>query len=552
MGKRKLKRFCSGALAVTLMVAMNINPVATIAGAIADSGFVDKLHTLKDNLVYVSQYGDPAVAHAEEPTPSISFECDASEAIDDLMGSGDVDLTTLRDYLGEQFVVIKGTMEEGDASIVSSVGNVNKTLQTISGQLSTINQTIENMQHQYRVAHLYSLNNEDGTALWRPYTSDVPYVEDFAKVAGPFASVYSGYWNASVSTITNPMGSNASRALYVLGYDAIVRYEGVVLQKTVAGSSSKAMSGQSITYGPLDGQPTSSAWTIASVEREYIDEDAVTWLDAVTLLYKALGQEQYTYQSFMSANYGITPETSPAFQGLSNIVPTIAADGSQHYEGFDYKMFISRSNTISGTGENATKVPVYWTKAVSDGFIPSRADKNDHILASDFLKLAHKMMVAYGEPEMTMDETMALLQVYGTNFPISLGIDIADAWAYLKVRGCLSDDVIKHIGSNVSRDDLLDICMRIKDTDSRLDYKNIDVVLDIGELLRDDGYYPVYDLEFSVGDFSTIVEYDYTKMSSYGYLVLMTSDMEIGKTGKLTICSEKDLTKEISGAYDED
>lgn len=570
MKKRRMKRFLSGSLAVLIMVSLNINPLAMMAAGIVDSGIVDRFINLKNNLVYVAQNGFGEVEAAESETPTLpdtpggtaanscdcSFECDATEAIDTLMGSGDVTLTDIKnaittasDTAHADAVLIKGTIEDGNDKIVAQLGDINTSLKTISDQLVGVENSIRLMQHQYRVAHVYSLNNEANNSLWRPYSKDVPYVEDFAIVSGPFASVYMGYWDTAVTTLTNPMGSNAERALNILGYDAIVRYEGVVLQRSVNATGNAGLSGQSTTYSELE-TPGSSAWTIATVEREEIGTDAVTWLDAVTLLYKALGQEQYTYQSFKSRNYAITPETSPAFSGLSNPVPTVEADGTSHYEGWDFKIFLSRSNVISGVAGQSSKTPIYWTKALSDGFIPVGKDLNDEILASDFLKLAHRMMVAYGEPEMSMDETMALLQVYGTNFPISLGIDTADAWAYLKVRGCLGDDVIQHIGSVVSREDLLDICMRIKDKESRFDYKNIEVVLDIGELLRDDGYYPVYDLEFSTGQFSTTIEYDYSKMESYGYCVTMTQDMLLGNTGKMVICSEPDINKRIDGAQD--
>lgn len=565
MKRQRRRRFTAGTLAVFLCFMLNINPIATIAGAIADSGLVDRFVNLKNNLIYMAQNGIGDVSAAEvvvppgvnpiDVTTTPTFECDATDAIDTLMGTGDVNLTDIGNYLksiddstddiSKDVVALKGTTED----ILTKVGEVETDLQGISGQLSQIQSTIELMQHQYRVAHLYSINNMSNTSYWRPYSDEVPYVKDFAMVSGPFASVYTGYWDTAVTEVNNPMGSAASRALEVLGYDAIVRYEGVVLQRSVSAKTLTGQSGESQTYGPLDG--TTSAYTIATVNREEIGTDAITWLDAVTLLYKALGQELYTYQSFMAPNYSITPETSPAFAGLSNPVPTIEADGSQHYEGYDYNIFLSRSNIITGTSEKEDSVkmiPVYWTKAVQDGFIPVSADIDSNINPIQFLKLAQKMMIAYGEPEMSLDETKALLQVYGTHYPIQLGVDVADAWAYLKVRGCLADDVMERLSGYVSRDDALDICMRIKDADSRLDYKNIDIVLDIGELMRDDGYFPVYDLKFDVNSFSSAIEYNYTTMSKYGYVIAMTEDARVGGTGQLRVCSEKDINKTIQGS----
>lgn len=576
--KRKAKRFMYAFIASLLLVSMNINPVATICTAIADSGIAGDLGTIFSNIAYVASKDNAGVVHAEETetttaTCDCDFSCDATAAINKLMeanadGTGGTTMKDIEDAIGNNATVVGGYIEAQTADILgddgvtlsglnntleTGFGDVNANLEAIQSQLSSIQGAIQAQQHEYRVAHLYSLNNEEGTSLWRPYSSDVPYVEDFAYVTGQFANVYTGYWDSAVTTIQNPGGLQTSRALEVLGYDAIVRYEGVVAQMPVAPVKTNGGSGESYLYKRLEtAEELREAQTIITWERQYIDEEAITWIDAVTLLYKALGQEQYTYQSFMSHNRNITPETSPAFQNLSNPVKTmIYKDGElvdSYYQGFDYKIFLNRSNLLTGTAEDTKQVPIYWTKALNDGFVSPNQDKDATITGTAFLQLAHQMMVAYGEPEITRDETMALLQVYGTNFPISLGIEVADAWAYLKVRGCLSEDVIPNIGSTITRDDLLDICMRIKDEDSRLDYKSIDIVLDIGELLRDDGYYPVYDLEFSVGEFASYIEYNYSDMKDYGYCIVMSPDMRVPDLGGLVICSEKDTTKKITDA----
>lgn len=552
--KRRMRKIGAMFLAVLLLVTLNINPTVVIAQAIIDSHVFENIKVIHQNLVRLATNGTLSTVYAEDtdtdtdtsPDVYVTVNCDHADEIDDLMGLEDITLTDLKNYGIKNVVEIKGTIEEGDAQIVSAVGDVKQTLQGLSGQLSQIQHTIELMQHNYRVAHLYSLNNEDSGSLWRPYTADVPYVSDFAMVSGPFANVYTGYWDTAVTTLYKPQSAKAERALEILGYDAIVRYEGVVLQKSVSAKHVSGMGEQSTVYGPLDGNDTSSAWTIATVEREEIGTESVTWLDAVTLLYKALGQEQYTYQSFMSRNPSITPETSPAFQNLANPVP----DANGQYQGYDFKMFLSRSNVISGTSGSSKQTPIYWNKAISDGFIPVGVSLDDAIIGTDFLKLAWKMMVAYGEPEMTKDETMALLQVYGTNYPVSLGLDTADAWAYLKVRGCLADEVLYYITKPVSRDELLDICMRVKDKDSRLNYKDIQISLDIGELLRDNGYYPVKDLDFSMGSFSSSIEIDYSKKTSYAYAVVMSDDMRLSTNGALRAYSDPECTHEIEGFTD--
>ena len=57
--------------------------------------------------------------------------------------------------------------------------------------------------------------------------------------------------------------------------------------------------------------------------------------------YTALGQEQYTYQTFMSKNPSITPETSPAFQNLSNPIPNEDGTYNGHFTS------CTRSNVIT-------------------------------------------------------------------------------------------------------------------------------------------------------------------------------------------------------------
>lgn len=654
MKRQRRRRFFAGAASAILCVALNINPLATIAGAIADSGIVDRFVNLKNNLIYIAENGTDTVEAATGSTEPVkpgasvvecncTFTCDAKSAIETLMGgkddvggvtlaglnstvsglggningvssalsalsgaiSGDDGLSKQVQELGgkvdglgtaigslgdnlesgmsnlqqaivdqlktsdqnlsgyfdyqnkmihDDFIALSGTIEGYGNTITTQLGEVNKNLNTLDVDLKNIQNQIALQQHKYRVAHLYSINNMSNTSYWRPYSDEVPYVKDFATIMGQFANVYTGYWDANVNKITNPMTSKTSRALEILGYDAIVRYEGVIMQESYKGTPTTGVngeSGESMVYKPLnEADGTGNAYTLATVRHVEIGTDAITWLDAVTLLYKALDQEVVTYQSFMARNDSITPETSPVFQNLSNPVPTIEADGRQHYEGYDFNIFLSRSNIITGTSapEGAKHIYVYWTKAVQDGFIPASADMDSSISPVQFLQLARKMMIAYGEPEMSLDETKALLQVYGTNYPIQLGVDVADAWAYLKVRGCLSDDVMTSLSGAVSRDDALDICMRIKDEDSRLDYKNIDIVLDIGELLRDDGYFPVYDLEFGTNEFATSVEYDYSAIDKYGYCIAMTNDASIGKTGTLRVCSEKNVDKLIPNA----
>ena len=811
--KRFIKRFFTGSLAVMLAVVLNINPLATLASAVVDSGVVDKFGILKDNLIYMATNNLDAVEAADDNATPCT--CNIDEVVAELQkirmqgeweDGGELDsirsqLTQFRaeNYEWNQdlynmgvngFTTIHTDLKAFQNSVETHFGIVEAQLEHIQEQLDMINENIDSMQHNYRVAHLYSLNSEFPNALWRPYTQDVPYVKDFATVMGQFANVYSGYWDTAITEMDRPGTSKAERALEVLGYDAIMRYEGVILTDEVAPSDevnaeSRQLNvgflGDSITtfegyipegYAPFypsgdeedtavdevektwwaqvimgglgqagnssysgcytlpyegedadttgysdgrlemlktaegtnpdiiviylgtndcnaavvdggrftltkdekqqngsemsfeeayekmlqkveaaypsayvfcctmpyqdwgmggsrnsdgmghtndeyneviksaamkyqcsivdfaslwgegelqemtldgvhpnkNGMEKMSEATLNAIERaniighvnsgmggattvmnkpkgqsgehesyditgntnprslavlyqEEIPQKNVTWLDAVTVLYKAVGQPLYTYQTFQTYNSRITPETSPAYQGFSNIVP----DEAGRYEGYDFYMFLNRNNPVYGTVNNYTMVSSYWTKALNERFVARSTDMNSPITVSEFYILATKMMQAYGEPVMNQDEIKALLQVYGSEYPVQLGFEIADAWAYLKVRGCLNSELVP--SGYLDRNDLLDICMCIADEDSRSDYKNIDVVLNLSDVLRDDGYYPVYDLNFSVGAFSVTESYDYSTAKDWTYLIAKQDGFKLSETGMMIACN---------------
>lgn len=616
--RNKFKKLSAGFLAILISITININPIATICGAIVDSGIVDKFGNIKDHLIYMAMESPRNVKADEvdegEETPgsnvTIEFSCDASSAINTLMGSGNVTMTNINNTLGgvqsslnnlntavsnvdssikdvntsvnnvnasignlntnviNGFTTISGYIDELEAdndiiiedleAIINQLGydkvkgghgSVAADLASIDQKLTQINNTIKDQQHKYRVAHLYSLNNKFQNSLYRPTTNDIPYVKDFATVAGSFANVYTGYWDTAVSSVadsskwwrkvvkhadSNEYVYQYDRYAEVLGDDIIIRAEGIVPQKNVffgATDTLKGLSGMNSFAGDV-----SNISVITDLVQQTMPEEEITWLDAVTVLYKALGQEQYTYQTFMSKNPSITPETSPAFQNLSNPIPN--EDGT--YNGHDFYFFVTRSNVITSAYAGDTEAKqnnVYWTKALRDGFVSGGEDlMYENILMSDFYILAQDMMIAYGEPHINDDEIKALLQVYGSEYPVQLGYQVADAWAYLKVRGCL--DVTAYPSDAVTRDNLLDIATRVKDKTFRSDYKVINVVLDLSDLFRDNGYYPVYDLSVTTDKFQSTVTYNYKEMTYYDYLIPIVADKSLGTVGELRAYSE--------------
>lgn len=580
--RKKIKKPLSGLLAVFLCVAINFNPLAVIVSEFLGTEFVQDLGIAGKNIAYLLSNPDRVFADTTDSDDSdeeeeesggttqninvsvdvhcdhsCSFECNFTDSgiisainnqTTDYINALNSNTTNITDSISTQTEVLDGSLED----IKNSVNAVNATLKgIIHDDLQGIKDQIALQQHQYRVAHLYSLNNKISNCLWRPTIEEVDYAKDYAYVTGQFANIYDGYWNTNISSINKGSGG-AQRALEVLGYDALVRREGVIIN---GGFGAMAIDGQK-TYGwiPTAGKLENEVWkndqydgyadayelrdrdkdTLRSLYyQELIPEEEITWLDAVTLLYKAVGQEIQSFESFIVHDSKIKPENSPAYQNLSDIVPGYQNPNTGLYEEYTYNgynvyMFFSRSNivyTADDTGNAIGHVDYYWNRAMADGVV-MKDNAMNKIRGDELFILASRIMQIYGEPEMNQDEIDALLQVYGKDYPVQLGADVADSWAYLMVRGCLEAD-ISYTGY-VSRDQMLDLAMRIKDTDSRTDYKTIQVTLDLADVMISDGWYPVRDLEYTTSA-SVEMEIDYTIQTHYDYLIRKGEKISEGK-----------------------
>lgn len=488
-------------------------------------------------------------------------------------------------------------------SIAQSAVEINEKLAQIGNDVYSIKQTVDEMNdtlsnidkevfeiaksmHHYRVANVYSLNNMFNTA-YRPTTDELPFLADFVMVNGAFANVYTGTWDANIKTTYNNATAN-TRALQVLGQDAIVRSEGMrSIPKILINENAKTEthygedlgangnSGANVqsqfypnvskedldSWNAIDAEAKRLLYGHSPMDRsvipstenivysvEYIPQENVTYLDAVTVLYKALGQDVFTYQSFFTRDNTIKPETSPLSQGLS---------GVQEFEGYSYYLFTTRNNVQYSRGQipnqymyseedkyenqqdpaNLTYTyNVYWEKACRDGVV-SYDTKDNVINQYEFYIIAAKLMQLYGEPEMRQDEINALLQVYGDYYPVQLGELVADSWAYLAARGIFPEEWYEekegsnHVINTLSRNDLLDICMRIKDKDSRTDYKSIQISLDLADVLQDDGYYPVWKQKWQANRTESHLTVDYAQFEYNDYLIAIPDNSGIDMNG---------------------
>lgn len=534
MRNEKVKRILSGSLAVILCVSMNINPMGVILSEIASTEFVKKLGIIGDNIQYVLTNKDISYTQAENASDSssggdtyISVDCNCNtESIVNAVNTAKNELNStinsngsgIREDMINHTANIGGLIASHDENVVVELQSINQNITRTGEMLNStiitkaneimanddkntekIITSIEQAQHEYKVTYLYSVNNMSDQVLWRPHLEDLPSAEAIPIATTGYAAVYTGFWNAGIDNTTNkgvPMdafgiqnvqhaSNDTQRALEILGYDAIVRAEGY----------KGTTNGKTGTY-----------------VQELIEDGNITWGDAIQVLYKALGQEQYSYSYFTTAN-NIQPETSPLSQGLSNVTTFDTTEGA-------YYLFVSRSDRL--VGDSLTTLDaVYWKKAQDDGLV-YRDDYNKAITWEELIQLTANMMELYGEPVLTIEERNALLQVYGLEYPIQLGEKLADAWSYLKARGVLSESPTSYV-SAVSRDELLDLAMRIKDPDSRLDYKKIQLTMTLEDAMIADGFYPTKNMKFTTGGFSAETKIDYKSVEYYDYFILASS-----------------------------
>lgn len=602
MKKKRLKKVLSGTLAVMLCVTLNINPVMTLGVALLDTGIIDRASNLGKNVSRMI-YGYATEAFAADPVTSLIPEvpgavetvnaCDCPDYTNTL-DAINRNVKIIREYSEDTYNVVDhmdGTLDNIDSNVTAILGvckDINKNIEYIQDQLGydptaqygtkNVKESLDALSHKYRVANVHSLNNEFGGSLWRPYADEVDNLEVFTEISGAFANVYMGYWDMGV----NEIDYNAlpeSRSLQVLGADAILRTEGITPIATVVKESDSAQDyyqfvskvsyqesneeyvvnsglvetapGQSglntsaaVVYYDDQGNLTSDATashavptaTLLSLTQQTIPAVDITWLDAVTVLYKALDADVTTLQGYYSINPDITTETSPLSKELNGVT---------ELDGYDYYIYATRANPISykmqGSNVLLSYNYIYWKKAANEGFV-NATDRDKVISAVDFYTLAKKMMIAYGEEELTDTEIQTLLKVYGSYYPVQLGETVADSWAYLKAKGILADGTEPEgYECSLTRAQLLDMCARIKDKSYRATYKNINLTITLDDMVLDRGFYPYYDFKISNSESTYVTTtIDYTSASHYTYLLPQTTEVNLGYSGAGFLFSSKD------------
>ena len=335
-----------------------------------------------------------------------------------------------------------------------------------------------------RVTEIYSINNQKADCYYRPKVDEVPLLANRVLKMGNYAAAYTGFFDLDYSSPNKPKGE-ASRALEILGYDFLLKEE---------------------RYDP----------STEKYSKIVLGEDRITEETAIMDLYKSLGIELFDIKmTHKKANY--TSGNSPAASLLNRSTITYSGGGDNPIRStdtmvpFETYVFVSRTN------------PQLYMKKVSQDFnVSISTNKSMTLTNADFIKLAAKMMQFYGEPEMSKNEMNQLVQVYGEEVPSGMEDSLKEAWIYLKARGVLNIEDLDLYGF-LSKEDMFDILMRIKDKDSRVNYKDIQVTISLDQAIINQGYFPsnsVTVAELDKSPISTTV--DYSKSKYYDYLVPIT------------------------------
>lgn len=122
----------------------------------------------------------------------------------------------------------------------------------------------------------------------------------------------------------------------------------------------------------------------------------------------------------------------------------------------------------------------------NDEFKELSEEAKGTLTIAEFCELVMGKMYLEGEPELTEEEEKQLLVVYGKALPYYLSANKLKAVKYLMCRGIISDNL--NFNDELTQGLMLEILMRVKDIDSRLVFRNIDI--DYNSELVDLGYFP--------------------------------------------------------------
>lgn len=348
---------------------------------------------------------------------------------------------------------------------------------------------VENWQTWYpKVTALKSLNAYMATSrgeqvYYVPTLEELPDIKnavsdcvDYSGVRQRFAAVYDGYFNqmcyealvrksdgtySKVPAIVQTEGSNSARELTTLGYDFLLTRE-------------------SLNNVKINGESISAEYLAEKLDREHGYVDLNT---ALMDIYKAVGQEKYDIMYAFANDPTLTVENSPVQSEINLLLDK--AKGIDSSKGQAW-VFVTRTNPT-----------LYWKQAAYDGVIwdgesldgAGSNTKTERISLAEFCDYAYNIMNIYGEPVMTQSEKNILLQLYGSSVPYqSCTSSQVEAIETFIAKGIISPDEDKDKlvwNGDLDFDYMLTLLMRIKDTNARKTYKDVQITLDASLIKKD-------------------------------------------------------------------
>lgn len=343
----------------------------------------------------------------------------------------------------------------------------------------TISTNVKPVNGKIRTTEIYSINNTLGSCYYRPKVDEVPLLTNRVLKMGKYAAAYSGFFDIYWKEPTKPKGGQ-TRALEVLGYDFLLMDENYDINRKVYKQT------------PI--------------------KDVIYQETAIMNIYKALGLEQYDVAMYHEKG-DYTSGTSPVAALLGRSTLQYSGGGQSSIRVTD-----TLDPYITNVFVTRTNPELYMRKLSNDMNISLGTDKKQPMTLADFIIMCSKFMEFYGEPVLSKAETNQLLQAYGAEVPVGVSEQLQEAWIYLKARGVLNVDTT-NMFSNLTKDDMFDILMCIKDKDSRTNYKEIQLTYELNAELVDKGYYPQQVTVTETADTPVTGEVSYADATIYDYLI---------------------------------
>ena len=378
-----------------------------------------------------------------------------------------------------------GSLTITDGASIGVAGNINganfngQTDITVEGDWY-----VQDYQFNPKVAELWSGNNVSSETLWQPYKSDIPawIIQSVMRDNG-YAILYDGFFDLKNIGSYKPFG--VTRFGEVLGYDTYAK-EGEVWD-----DATKANGGDRAGYSVCQNdEPVSHDWAIMNAYRAVgVEKVALTFTQLhkytdITTIAKIVGTSKLhtEYDAAGNAMRVFDINSSPIIQQLTGNI-------SPDFDGDEYpvvQVFVTRTD------------PQKYLEQKDRDMLDFEGGTNSISLV-EFCTLVADLMEYYGEPVITEMEEYMLLEAYGRKLPYELFPKELDAVKYLMVRGIIDDPEYIALQSGrtvpmswyepVDFETACTILMRVKDTGSRLTFKEFQLTTDLNLLKQ--GYYPV-------------------------------------------------------------